>query len=432
LKFHLQTFGCKTNRYDAEAIAQLLVGGGHLRVSDPSAADIQIVNTCAVTYRAEAKAVRYIRKVGRKSGEAPIVVVGCAVEREPDKFSKLPGVDLSLGTKEKYDLLDLLGQRGSKTLPHILTGGIKSNGNTFGKGRIEHFEGRRRAFLKIQDGCDYPCTYCIVPSVRGRSVSRSPGEIVDEARSLIAAGFKEIVLTGIHIGLYGRDLSPRNSIVNLVELLLSETDEVRFRLSSVDAQETSDDLIQLVTGSKRICSHLHIPLQSGSPSVLKTMARKTSVDSFREVCMKAMKAESSIGLGTDVIIGFPGESETDFELTRKVIQETPFSYVHIFPFSPRPGTPACEMTSGMLQDSVIRERVKELKTLVIENGEEFRERQVGIKEEVVVERKKGTWYEGRCSNYLKAYIQTDRITVGEKYGVRIEKRRRDGVEVSLL
>ncbi len=432
MKFHLQTFGCKTNRYDSEAIAQLLVRDGHIRVSDPSAAELQVVNTCAVTCRAEAKAVRYIRRLGREPGNTPIIVVGCAVEREPEKFSNLPGVDLSLGTKEKYDLSDLLGLRGSRELPHVLVGGVKSGKTPFGKGRIEYFGGRRRAFLKIQDGCDYPCTYCVVPSVRGRSVSRTPAEIVDEARSLIAAGFYEIVLTGIHIGLYGRDLSPRGSLSGLVELLLAETEESRFRLSSVDAHEVTDDLIRLVTGSKRVCRHLHIPLQSGSPKILRAMARKSSVTSFMEVCARLADSEPSIGLGTDVIVGFPGESDADFELTRRVIAEVPFSYAHIFPFSPRPGTPASEMAGGMPRSGVVRERAKELKSIAAEKAGVFRERLAGIEEEVIVERKRGRVHVGRCSNYLKAYFLADRVKVGGMFPVRIVGRWRDGVEVSLL
>ncbi len=430
MKFYLQTFGCKVNRYDTEVIAELLAGEGHIRVSNPALADFQVVNTCTVTKRAETKAVRYIRSAGRNKSGSALVVVGCAVERDPDRFAGLPGVELSLGTKEKYNLPRLLGRERNGGGLRIRHEEASSSGNLSEPGGLHDFKGRKRAFLKIQDGCNYGCSYCIIPAVRGRSVSRSADAIIEEARSLISSGFREIVLTGIHIGLYGRDLSPQSSLVGMVEKLLGRTVGARFRLSSLDAPEAGSDLISLMAESDRVCNHLHIPLQSGSPRILKAMRRRGSVELFKEVCSRAVEALPSIGLGTDLIVGFPGETAADFEDSLRIVEEIPFSYAHIFPYSPRPGTPACEMKNDAVQDGVIRERAALLGKLAAESGREFRVRQAGNQEKIIVEKKEGTCYVGRCSNYTRAYLRCDHVMPGELVDVSVGAPIRDGVEVS--
>jgi threonylcarbamoyladenosine tRNA methylthiotransferase MtaB len=399
---------------------------------DPSRADIQVVNTCTVTRRAETKAVRYIRRAKRENGDQAIVVVGCAVERDPLTFRELPGVNLSLGTREKYDLPRFLGNGEVQTVPRVFRGGIAREGSPTDLEGIQGFEGRKRAFIKIQDGCDYLCSYCVIPAVRGRSVSRLPGAIIDEARLLIASGFREIVISGIHIGLFGRDLSPRISLEGLVEKLLGDTEGARFRLSSLDPHEISGDLIELMASTDRICNHLHVPLQSGSPAVLEAMKRRNSADLFLEVCSTAVSKIPTIGLGTDVIVGYPGESEADFELTCRVLERTPFSYIHIFPFSPRPGTTAYRLEGERIRDGIVKERVKAMAGLAKACREEFRRNQVGRLEEIVVERQVGTWQVGRCSNYLKAYFPSPRLPLGEMAEVKIEGEFRDGVRVSIL
>jgi threonylcarbamoyladenosine tRNA methylthiotransferase MtaB len=245
------------------------------------------------------------------------------------------------------------------------------------------------------------------------------------------AGFREIVLTGIHIGLYGKDLSPCITLERLLEYLLEKTSGVRFRLSSIDAHEIRDELIELIAVSDRLCDHLHIPLQSGSPGILKAMRRRSSIEEFREVCDKAISAVPYLGLGTDVIAGFPGESESDFELTCGMIEEIPFSYVHVFPFSPRPGTPASELGNEMVREGVVARRAMDLRQIALEGGRLFRKRQVGHNEEILVEREMGTWYMGRCSNYVKAFIDSDHISVGDLKKVVVEDVWRDGIWVDV-
>ena len=431
MRFFLQNFGCKVNRYDAELIAQRLIRDGHQRVSDPSEADVRLVNTCAVTRRAEAKAVRFIRRVAREGEGREIVAMGCAVERDPATFRNCRGVGLSLGTREKYGVAGFFHGRGSRGTSSTLRGSVAREGVPVDHEGIESFEGRRRAFLKIQDGCDYRCSYCIIPVVRGRSVSRPPAAIVGEARSLVAGGFREIVLTGIHIGLYGRDLSPPGSLEELIDTLLEQTAGVRYRLSSIDAHELREGLVERIAGADRICNHLHVPLQSGSPSILRAMRRRTSVREYMDRCSRIAERIPSLGLGTDVIVGFPGESESDFRRSCRVVESLPFSYVHVFPYSPRPGTAAYGMRSDWVDGAVVRERTRRLREIARRSGEAFRRRQIGRTEEIVVERRRGTWFVGRCSNYLRAYFPSSAGRVGGCVRGRIEGIHRDGVRVSV-
>jgi threonylcarbamoyladenosine tRNA methylthiotransferase MtaB len=431
VKFFLQNFGCKANRYDAELIAQTLVRDGHRRVSDPFTADIRLVNTCAVTRKAETKALRFIRRVERDGGSPDIIVLGCAVERDPDTFRNRPGIRLALGTREKYDVSRFLNGEEPKDTAAAFKGGVAREGVPIDHGGLERFEGRKRAFLKIQDGCSYRCGYCIVPIVRGRSVSRTPKAIVEEARSLAESGFREIVLTGIHIGLYGRDLESRTSLEKLLDMLLDGTELVRYRLSSIDAHELGEALIDRIAGSDRICNHLHVPLQSGSPEILKAMKRRNSIAEYLDTCSNIVESNPSLGLGTDVIVGYPGESETDFERSCRVVQQLPFSYVHVFPFSPRPGTSAYEDKSGWIQERTVRERALRMGEIGRRSGENFRKGQVGTTQEIVVERKSGTWFTGRCSNYLKAYFQSSASDLEGLVEGEIMGLYRDGVRVVL-
>ncbi|OGF98089.1 MAG: tRNA (N(6)-L-threonylcarbamoyladenosine(37)-C(2))-methylthiotransferase MtaB [Candidatus Glassbacteria bacterium RBG_16_58_8] len=431
MKFFVHTFGCKANRYDTEVIAQSLVDAGHFRVSDPSLADIRVVHTCAVTRRAESKSVRCVRKLGEDDGDRRTVVLGCAVERDPGIFHGLPRVSLSLGSAEKYDLPRYLGREGIAVRTRVLSGKVKRRGIPIDQSGLRRFEGRSRAFLKIQDGCDNRCSYCIIPSLRGSSVSRSPGAVIEEARSLAAAGYREVVLTGVHIGLYGRDLSPRFSLLDLIRELLERTRGTRFRLSSLDAHEIPDGLIGLMATSNRLCRHLHIPLQSGSPRVWKAMCRRGTVDEFQEACARAIEAIPAIGLGTDVIVGFPGETDEDFVLTRRIIETIPFSYVHIFPFSSRPDTPASRMTGQRISDSTIRQRSAELGATARARGREFRRKIQGGVEEVVIEQAKETWLTGRCSNYVKVYLKAVSVEKGALVKVTVDGLWRDGVRAVL-
>ncbi len=431
VKFSLQNFGCKANRYDAELIAQTLVRDGHERVSDPSSADICLVNTCAVTQRAETKALRFIRKVERCRDRQDIIVLGCAVERDPATFRNRPGIRLALGTREKFDVSRFLNGGGPADSLAALKGSVSREGVPVDHDGLVRFEGRKRAFLKIQDGCSYRCGYCIVPVIRGRSVSRTPRAIVAEARALVESGFHEIVLTGIHIGLYGRDLPSRTSLGKLLDILLAETEIARYRLSSIDAHELQDNLIDRIAGSDRICKHLHIPLQSGSPKILRAMKRRSSIEEYLETCSKIIGSIPSLGLGTDVIVGYPGESEADFERSCQVVEHLPFSYVHVFPFSPRPGTPAYEERTGWIHENTIRDRARRLGEIGRRSGEVFRKGQVGRTQEIVVERKSGTWFKGRCSNYLKAYFRSSGSNMEGLVQGEIEGLYRDGVRVTL-
>jgi threonylcarbamoyladenosine tRNA methylthiotransferase MtaB len=356
------------------------------------------------------------------------VVIGCAVERDPRRFLSLPGVAASLGTREKFELPRLVRSGLPVGGTVVRRGGVGRLGARLDRRGIRGFGGRRRACLKIQDGCDYRCAYCIIPSLRGRSVSRPPDEIVAEARGLIEAGYREIVLTGIHIGLYGRDLEPRRTLASLLRTLLAGTSGARIRLSSIDAFEIGEDLIGTMAGSDRVCRHLHIPIQSGSPRILRAMGRRGTVEQFLEVCERARRAMPSLGLGTDVIVGFPGETEDDFERTRELVESVPFAYGHVFPFSARPGTRAHRLVGGRVPAAAVRARAEEIRRIAERSGRAFRAGLAGSREEVLVERGRGGLYEGRCSNYVKAFVRGDGLVEGERLPVRIGGVLEDGVD----
>jgi len=366
-KIYINTFGCKTNQYDSALLAQVLEEKGYEITGDFSSADWVVVNTCSVTRRGEDKARQWVRKVKRENPGVKIAVVGCAVESSVERFIDLPGVCLLLGTEEKSRLGDFLaGPRkngsGWDDEPLSYRGSVQ-NAVVFGEaGTLKAHRDRSRAFVKIQDGCDNRCAYCIVPFTRGRSRSRSLEEIIAEIKALESAGHMEVVLTGIHIGVYGRDLSENLSLAGLIEEILLSTSIIRFRLSSLEAGELDNRLTEFLANERRICRHLHIPLQHGSESVLERMGRKYTPHDYRSQVGKLAGLVPGLGLGTDIIVGFPGETENEFEECLSFIESLPFTYLHVFPFSPRPGTRAASL-GNRPDKAVVRQRVKVLREL---------------------------------------------------------------------
>ena len=335
------TLGCKVNQYETEFVRQGFARLGYQKAKDGEPVDLCIVNTCTVTAESEAKCRKIIRQLAKTHPQAEIIVLGCFATRAADEAAALPGVVEVVG--DKRDLPGLLARRGLAEVPS-------------GIGR---FDRRRRALVKVQDGCRMKCSYCIVPTVRPHLVSRPVDEVLDEVRRLLAAGHHEIVLTGIHLGDYGNDecgmmndessIHPSSFIIHhsLSSLLRQITDldgDFRVRLSSIEAGEVTPELIGLMAErSERICPHLHLPLQSGSNAVLRRMNRRGTVEEFVERCRTIRAALDRPALTTDVIVGFPGETEADFAATCEAVEEVGFAKVHVFRFSPREGTPAAKM-----------------------------------------------------------------------------------------
>ena len=374
----LITLGCKTNQSEGDRLARGLATLGY-RVTDDEASppDLAVVNTCTVTVRADRKCRQAIHRIARDHPGVPIYVTGCYVHRAAGELGALPGVAGTAADKE--DLLRLIAAHDHAAVPQTLPGPGEVPGR------------RARAMLKIQDGCDAYCSYCIVPHVRPRLWSKPVAEVLDEGRALVAAGFREIVLTGIHLGRYGADRTDPASgarAVTLVEVVrrVAALDGLdRLRLSSIEMFDVADDLVDLVAESPVVCPHLHLPLQSGDDGVLRAMNRRYTVDDVLQTVGRIRKRIPDVSLTTDVIAGFPGESDGAFENTVRVCREAGFSRMHVFPFSARPGTLAADLP-GRLTARVVTRRKKRLLTLADELALDYKQRFLGKTVEVLVER----------------------------------------------
>ncbi len=348
----LLTLGCKVNQYETQYVKEALEASGYVEAAAGEPADLCVVNTCTVTAEGDAKSRQLIRRLHQQGPAAAIVVMGCYATRDPDAVGRLPGV--AKVVTDKARVVEELREFGVTARP----------------AGISRFDGHQRAFVKVQDGCLLNCSYCIIPHVRPAVRSRSPEEVADEVARLVAAGHREVVLTGIHLGHYGIDLSrgrPRAEWVrlwNLIGQLGRLPGDFRIRLSSLEASEARDDLVRAMASEPRVCPHLHLCLQSGSDRVLAAMKRRYRRAGFVERCRRLRAALDRPGLTTDVIVGFPGETDDDFEATCGVVREVGFSKVHVFSYSPRRGTPAA-LLGGAVPPAVVaarRARLQELET----------------------------------------------------------------------
>ncbi|MEM9586139.1 MAG: tRNA (N(6)-L-threonylcarbamoyladenosine(37)-C(2))-methylthiotransferase MtaB [Planctomycetota bacterium] len=352
-KLRVATLGCKVNQYETELVRQGLQNIGYQDCDDQSSADVCLVNTCTVTNEGDAKSRQVIRRMARQNPEAKIVVMGCYATRAPDEVGSLPGV--SEVVTDKRELPDLMSRFGVIDVPTGLDG----------------FSGRHRAYVKVQDGCLLRCSYCIIPMVRPKLTSRPLQEIVDEVGRLIDAGHREVVLTGIHLGHYGVDWNrnqPRENwvrLANLMEKLATLPGDFRIRLSSIEATEVTRQLIGVMKDhAERIVPHLHLCLQAGSDSVLRRMRRRWGTRMFLDRCQMLREALDRPAITTDVIAGFPGETEDEFQQSLATCRSAGFSKIHAFPFSARRGTPAAEMANQITKDEKARrvDRLRELET----------------------------------------------------------------------
>lgn len=371
------TFGCKANQYDTQVLRETLRRRGWQEspAKGGPAADVVVLNTCTVTAEAGRKARQLIRRIGREEPTTRIAVTGCLAESEPELLRELPNVEWVFGNGEAKTPLGFLRELGEELSPEEL--GIPAG--------ITEFAGHTRAFLKIQDGCDKACAFCIIPKVRGASRSRPIPELVAEVERLVAAGYREIVLCGIHIGLYGEDLGTDLATLMRAFATLELEAPFRLRLSSIEATEVSDELIELMAARPdRIAPHLHMPLQSGSDRVLRAMNRWYTMDEYLAATRRVKSAVRELALSADILVGFPGEGDEEFAQTLANLREIGFARMHVFPFSPRPGT-AAESLPGRPEPAVVRERRAALGELARELASGFKARQVGLEDHVVLE-----------------------------------------------
>ncbi len=405
-KFHIQNFGCRAAQADGAALESVLQRRGLEACPDASDADVVIVNTCTVTSEADQDARQAVRRIHRLNPAARILVTGCYAQRAPEEAAALPGVAWVVGNSHKAGIPELLEEPGPE---EALYHGQIQVGDIFAEQRflsapVEDASGdRTRPNLKIQDGCNNRCSFCIIPFVRGRSRSAPAEDVVAQVRRL-AVKYREVVLSGINLGRWGREAGGKLRLVDLLRRLLDETPVERLRLSSVEPMDWSDDLLGLVAESPRLAKHVHAPLQSGSDAVLRRMHRKYRPRHYSDRIQKARRLMPDAAIGADVMVGFPGETDAEFEETRRFIAEHPFTYLHVFTYSARPGTPAAGRPD-QIPMPVRKERNRILRELAAAKNREFRAGFLGRSLSVVTLEQPGT---ALSSNYLKVELATPR------------------------
>ena len=398
--FRVITFGCKINQCDTAGMSQELARRGWRPAPPGVTPELHLVNTCTVTGRADQQARQTIRRLFREAPGVPIWVTGCYAQRAPEELAALPGVQVVLGNREKAVLANLLEASSQGAAPELCVGSF-SAAEPFHPWRAQSFPGHTRAWLKIQEGCSHHCSYCIVPKVRGPRRSWPPAEVAAALNELAAAGYQEVVLTGIDLGQYGRDLSPATSLADLVRRLRTDNLPFRVRLSSLEPQEITGTLLMELASWRDFCPHFHLPLQSGAAPVLAAMNRPYRPGAFRDLVLDLAGRFPEAALGLDVLVGFPGETESDFEATRDLVASLPVTYLHVFPFSPRPGTPAAQLKP--LPGREVQRRAGLLRELGRLKKQAFLQTQLNRVREILVEgpAPQRGWLQGLSDNYLR-------------------------------
>jgi threonylcarbamoyladenosine tRNA methylthiotransferase MtaB len=425
--FFLHSFGCRATQADGAAIERDLVEKGLLRAASAAEADLVVLNTCTVTAAADQDARAAIRRVHRENPDAKILVTGCYAQRAPQEVAALPGVTWVVGNSHKHLVPEIgAGQAPQNFVPlenvSLSAPAFTVIGDIFAHTELiaapvfagDNIAEKTRPNLKVQDGCNNRCSFCIIPSVRGQSRSMRLERVIDEANALVAAGYLEIVLSGINLGQWGRDFQPQQRFEELLRSLLEFTDVAKVRISSVEPMDWNDGLISLVAGSPRIAKHAHVPLQSGSDCILRRMHRRYRPWHYAEKIRRIREAMPDAAIGADVMAGFPGETDELFEESRSFIEHLPFTYLHVFTYSSRPGTLSADMPD-QVPVHVARERNRVLRDLAAKKNLEFRRRFVGKTLEVItLQAGDEQSTEALSDNYLKVRVagrlEANRVT----------------------
>ena len=397
------TLGCRTNQHDTAEMQTLLEQEGFVMVNQREKADAYVINTCTVTQKSDTSSRQAVKKSLKLNPDALVVFTGCYAQLNPEEAAALPGLDLVLGNADKLEIAKLLKAKlrlwKKSEITEIVMSDIHKK-RIFRTIPVKSFQGITKAFIKVQTGCNEKCSFCTVVRARGKSVSDNRGNILNNIQEAINADFKEITLTGINLGTWGMDTGETFS--SLVQDIIELPGDFRVRLSSINPMEIDNDLIRLIAETEKICSHLHIPLQSGDNKILKQMRRNYNREQYIEVIHRAVNAIPNLGLGADVIVGFPGETDAAFENTRKLIEELPFSYLHVFSYSPRRGTEANDYKDD-IPGNIKKERNKILTQLIKEKGLEFRNKSLNTIATVLIENqrdKNNGKLKGHTDNYI--------------------------------
>jgi threonylcarbamoyladenosine tRNA methylthiotransferase MtaB len=402
----ITTLGCKVNQYDSATIEEALIDKGHRIVDFKTEADVYIINTCTVTHKTDYQSRQLIRRAQKKNPGAQIIVTGCYAQVSAEKLKEIPEVNLILGNREKQSIADFItGSPVEKSGPRVIVSNIEEK-NPFKDPPLRTFSKHTRAFLKIQDGCESFCTYCIVPRARGKCRSLGPQETLQRLHTLSRQGFNEVVLTGIHLGAYGIDLTPTSSLLKVLQLIEREKPVSRIRISSLEPMDIFPDLVELIASSQIMCPHLHLPLQSGDSDILKRMNRPYTASDFQKLITMIVSKIPHLCLGVDVMVGFPGETETQFDNTYRLLEDLPVSYFHIFPYSKRENTPAASFPDHIPPETVRirRDRLVQLNNIKKYN---FYSSFLGTTVNVLLEDKRDResgYLKGLSRNYIPVLI----------------------------
>ncbi|WP_071026740.1 tRNA (N(6)-L-threonylcarbamoyladenosine(37)-C(2))-methylthiotransferase MtaB [Peptoniphilus raoultii] len=415
--FSILTLGCKVNQYESEAMAELFEKNGYIQVdNDTDVADVYIVNTCTVTNLSDRKSRQYIRRAKRENPDSTVAVVGCYAQVAPKEVEKIEGVDVVIGTSERSKIVDLVEEAKEDDKKINIVRDIKKD-RDFQFIKIDENFHKTRSYMKVQDGCNRYCTYCIIPYARGTIRSRRIGDCVREATRLANAGYKEIILTGIHVGSYGVDLGP----VRLIDLIeaIAEVDGIeRIRLSSVEPNIISEDFMRRAIACSKLCDHFHLSLQSGSNNILKAMNRHYTKEVYIEKTKIIKKYMPYAGLTTDIIVGFPGESDEDFEASMSIVREVEFSKVHVFKYSKRKNTPAANM-KNQIDGNIKIKRSEILMELAEEYLKKFRKKNMNRTCKVLFEEYEDGYYLGYTSNYIRVKLKSRENLINKIRDVKI-------------
>lgn len=417
MKAAVKNLGCKVNAYEAEFVRNLLIKNGY--EIDEENPDIYVVNTCTVTNTSDNKSRKLIRKIRRENKSAVLVVMGCALENTKEDLSKIDA-DIIIGNKDKSKIIEYINEF-LKERKKIIK--FYENKEEFENMEIDKFETKTRAFVKIEDGCNNFCSYCIIPYVRGRVRSKSASSVIEEITSLVKNSHKEIVLTGIHTGQYNDN---GITLSDLIEKILEINGLYRLRLSSIEITEIDDKLLKLFKENKIMANHFHIPLQSGSDKTLKDMNRKYSTNYFLEVVKKLREINELVSISTDLIVGFPTETENDFINSYEFCKSINFSKIHVFPYSKRNGTQAASL-KNIVDDKTKKMRTKKFLELSGLLEKQYLEKNINRKENIIIEEKKDNFYIGHTSNYIKVYIEEDCI-LNNVYEITLTSIYKDGMK----
>lgn len=417
MTFKVFSLGCKVNSYECAALSSQLIREGYVEAGSQTP-DVFIINTCSVTATADQKSRQHIRKFMKAYPECIVVVMGCYAQGNYEFVANEIKPAILVGTSHRKEIPDLI-KKYIETKERIVLVDENPRKYSYEELGVTSFSENTRAYLKIQDGCDNFCSYCIIPYRRGKMRSRNKEDVIEEAKYLVSQGYQEIVLAGIHVGGYGKDLNTV-TFSDLVEELLNIPNLNSLRISSIEESEIDDHLIELLGKKDNLAKHLHIPLQSGSETVLKRMNRKYTKEQFLSKINKIKSIYPDLALTTDVIVGFPGESEEEFLECYEFIKECGFHQLHVFPFSPREGTPAARM-DNQIDPRIKSERVNKLMELSKNLWDEYASRFVGKQTTVLVERYSNKNNIGHTSNYIELAIPSNEGKVGQQISVKIQK-----------